>query len=274
MRLGANDYIQKEKFGEEFESWVNAFYSRPFALKELPSLIGYLHQAYLAESVPFIQARRLIDLFEATVRLLTSIILSEHASALKSLPEDYVRLRGLQRPTLGVHVSVLFEYLKQNDGRLVRSFDLKGLTDLRREFDALTAIRNSQFGHSSTLSSKQSSDVIDLNYPRVVRIINGISTLRSLELISVDGLGFDGQVYTLSGKLLKGENLHPQTAKRLSRTPAATDHVVLYDGSTVVQDLHPFVRIELNRSENLYVYSLFDQLTERGWKSWTVPTNM
>jgi CheY-like chemotaxis protein len=271
MRLGANYYIQKENFSEEFADWTASFYSRPYAIGELPSLLGYLHSSFLGENVPYIRARRLIDLFEATVRLLTSIIMAEESSVLGSTPEDYIRSKELQRLTLGVHVSLLFEYLKGRGGTLAKYLDIQGLISLRRDFDELTASRNNSFGHSATLSPMQAGDFTQTGYPKIVRILNGLGSMRVLELIFVDTLKYDGAGYTIQGKSLKGEHLHPWSASRGSLGPASSNHVIIHNGVTVTHDLDPFVQIEFNQNEQLYVYALYDQLTDRGWKLWTIP---
>jgi hypothetical protein len=53
--------------------------------------------------------------------------------------------------------------------------------------------------------------------------------------------------------------------------PASSNHVIIHNGVTVTHDLDPFVQIEFNQNEQLYVYALYDQLTDRGWKLWTIP---
>src|SRR5437763_2444590 len=79
MRLGADDYIRKEIFAAEFNERVKPRFNRPYAIEHFPSLVAYLFRVFEEEQQPFAKARRLIDVYENTIRLVSLMILAEQS---------------------------------------------------------------------------------------------------------------------------------------------------------------------------------------------------
>src|SRR5437763_9597617 len=79
MRLGADDYIRKEVFAAEFDERVRPRFNRPYAIEHFPSLVAYLFRVFEEEQQPFAKARRLIDVYENTIRLVSLMILAEQS---------------------------------------------------------------------------------------------------------------------------------------------------------------------------------------------------
>jgi hypothetical protein len=272
MRLGATNYIQKESFTDEFTQWSGNYYKEPYAISGYPSLVGYLYRSFEEEEVPYLKARRLVDLIEATERLLLCIVLGERCSQEKVEPEVLVRKLGLGRATLGDYVAVLFDQLKASPPALFSRFLIgPEIGHLREDLDQFTNCRNKKFGHSATLSPSQAEAVIAEFYPKALRVLNRLSFLRRCELLRVDSLQFDGEHYNLKGQLLKGHDLYFAVATRAVTAPARSGHIVMLKDGVLIADLDPFVRIRPVVADHIYRYELYDRLVERGMTHWAVP---
>src|SRR5271165_58070 len=57
VRLGADDYIQKEVFATEFLQRTEPRFARPYAIEYFPSLIAYLFRLFEEEQQEYTKAR-------------------------------------------------------------------------------------------------------------------------------------------------------------------------------------------------------------------------
>jgi hypothetical protein len=272
VRLGANDYIQKENFAEEFADRISRFYLEPFALRDMPSLIGHLYRAYSEERTPNVKASRLVDVFEATIRLVTCLLIAEISALEKRTISSVLVDLDLQRPTLGTYLGRMYEILNRGlhgpfSGMLASSELLRA----RRYGDALVACRNDKLGHSSTLSPAQAKQVVEIQHMNLVLFLNSVAPLRRFDLMRVECLHYDGAAYATDGQLLKGADLHFSTTTRVLSVPVASGHVVLLRDNCLVADCSPLIDIVPTASTLMYSYRLYDSVDRGTFRYWTVP---
>lgn len=272
VRLGASDYILKERFLEEFPSRMDQLRAEPFAITDMPSLIGHLFRAYRDEQNSNLKLSRLIDTFEAAVRLAVCLLLSERSWCQNRPVLDVIREKSLVKPTLGVYVAVLFEILKDKpEGALQGMLSSSEIMRGRRTFDELVKARNSYSGHSSTLSPAQAEQAARGSHSGLVHVLNLLAPLRRFELMRVDTFRYDGVVFTMDGQLLRGLDLHWLPTSRQIDRPVPSGHIVLIQGNTVVADCTPLIELAIPASNIMYSYRLFDSLSGLDCRYWTVP---
>lgn len=224
IRLGADDYIQKEAFVKEFLERAQPRFTRPYAIEHFPSLIAYLFRLFEGEQQEYAKARRLIDVYENTMRLLSLMIMAEQVpkaggASISSLLEQ----SNMGRPSLGHYVSFLFESIGSGwDGKLLTALRASDLARLRDDCDRLTKCRNEEFGHSTVISTQRAVQIVETFSKVLLRLLNAISFLRRFRLFVAHTLRYDGGSFTANGKLLCGSNLHHPTATLVLKM-AATD---------------------------------------------------
>jgi CheY-like chemotaxis protein len=261
IRLGASDYIQKESFEIDFHKRILPSYVRPYAIQTLPSLLGYLYRVYQEEQNPYLKARKMIDVYEFSIRLIALIVLSEISG---ESPKEKIRNasdKGLERAALGTFVSFLFEQLAGNaKGSFIEVARRSDLKDCRKWCDQLTKCRNENFGHSVTITASQGANILETMGPTLTIILNAISFLRRFELFLVESLKYDGSFFTGDGKVLRGDNLlHPSGAVKTDK-PVKTGEVVIFASGKFVVGLDPLVRIQPSGSGEQHAYAIYDKI--------------
>lgn len=266
VRLGANDYIQKEVFATEFLERAQPHFARPYAIEHFPSLIGYLFRLFEGEQQEYAKARRLIDVYESTVKLLSLLIMAERfpKSGEASIPSLLERL-NMGRPALGHYVSFLFESIRGEwDGRLLTALRMSDLARLRNDCDSLTKCRNEDFGHSTVISKHRALEIVEVFSGVLLHLLNTISFLRRFRLFVAHALGYDGTSFTANGKLLCGSNLHHPTATLVLKSAIPTGHATLVLEQEVVADVAPLIEVVTSTKGDWSVYKLYDKLGKNG----------
>jgi hypothetical protein len=272
VRLGANDYIQKENFAEEFADRIGGLFLEPFALRDMPSLIGHLYRAYSEERTPNAKASRLIDVFEATVRLITCLLVAELSVLEKRTVAAMLLDMDMLRPTLGTYLRRMYEILNRDlHGQFCGMLASSELLRARRYGDALVACRNDKLGHSSTLSPNQAAAVVESQHSNLVHFLNAVAPLRRFDLMRVDCLQYDGTAYSTDGQLLKGVDLHSATTTRVLSVPVPSGHVALLKDNCLLADCSPLIDIVSAPSTIVYSYRLYDSVDSGTFRYWTVP---
>lgn len=266
VRLGANDYIQKEVFTTEFVERAEPRFAKPYAIENFPSLIAYLYRVFEEEQQEYAKARRLIDVYESTVKLLSLMIMAEQfPKEDANLPLTLLEQWNMARPSLGHYVSFLFERMGGDwDGRLLTALRDSNLARLRTDCDSLTECRNEDFGHSTVISNHRAVEIVDTFSKTLLRLLNAISLLRRFRLFLPSTLGYDGVSFTVSGKSLRGSNLHHPSETLVLKTAVPTGHVILVADSQVVADLAMLVEVIASLKGDWHVYKLYDKLGKGG----------
>jgi CheY-like chemotaxis protein len=272
MRFGADDYIRKEIFAAEFEERVKPRFMQPYAVEHFPSLIAYLFRVFEEEQRPFAKAKRLIDVFENTIRLMSLMILAEHLQLSKTPASDVLQQLSLDRPSLGHYVRFLFDRINSDwNGMFLTMIRASDFKEQRKICNRLTECRNADFGHSVMISDARATELIEVHLKDLYRILNSMSWLRRFRFLVASALRFDGNSFAIEAKLLRGSNLHhASTALSLSHA-ITTDHIVAVDSSLTMIDLFPLVELASATSGEWQAYRLYDKLTKAGMEFDTIP---
>jgi CheY-like chemotaxis protein len=271
MRLGADDYLRKEMFDAEYTSRVLPRFDRPYAIELFPSLIAYLYKMFIEDSEPYSQARRLIDVFENTMRFLSLMILSEEISKANIPLCDLIEKVGLERPSLGSYVSFIFEQIRGTwGGELLTLLRASDLSKRRSDCDRLTNCRNSEFGHSAVMSRARAIEIVTTFAPVLVELLNTISSLRQFRLLVAEKLRYDGSVFSVDCKLLSGSNLHHKPITVQLHQPIPTEQVTAIKGASVIA-LHPLVDVVTVEAGDRQFYKIYDKLIGQKMEFETIP---
>jgi hypothetical protein len=260
-RLGADDYLRKEVFQNEFTGYVLPRFEKPYAIEHFPSLIAYLYKLFEEERQEYAQARRLIDVFENTMRLLALMILGEELPKRRISVSDLINEANMGRPSLGSYVAFVFDRLRSAwDGTLLALLRASDLHKRRADCDLLTKCRNDAFGHSVVMSKARANEIVMTFSNVLVQLLNAVSCIRQFRLMIVDGLLYDGASFTAEGKILSGSNLHhrPITMKFSKAVP--TGHVLAVGQASVI-DLDPLIGVIPAETGDWQVYRLYDKLS-------------
>jgi CheY-like chemotaxis protein len=272
IRLGAKDYIQKESFEADFRERIVPIYLKPYAIAEFPSLLGYLYRVYQEEKASYVRARKMIDVYEFSMRLLTLIVVSESSDNAAQDRLSKLADVGLSRASLGAYVSFLFDQIAgSSKGHFVAALRASDFKESRTLCDSLTKCRNENFGHSATISPIQAERVLEAMDGPLTKVLNAMACLRKFRFFLVENLRYDGIAFQADGKILSGDNLlHPSGSIKVG-TPLRTDEVVMLDSESFVVGLDPLVRIHASGSGEQHAYSLFDKTVGSSVRYATIP---
>jgi CheY-like chemotaxis protein len=266
VRLGADDYIQKEAFTTEFSECANSRFTTPYAIEYFPSLVSYLFRLFEEERQIYAKARRLIDVFENTVKLLSLMVMAEQSPRTGGTPiESLLNQWNMERPALGHYVSFLYTSIGGRwDGKLLTSLRASEFAGLRGDCDRLTKCRNEEFGHSTVVSAHEAAQVVERFSSTIRKMLNAVSFLRRFQLFAAESLSYDGTLFTANGKLLRGSNLHHSTGAVTLTIAVPTGHIVVVLDSTVVADLAPLIEVSTSSKGDWGVYKIYDKLGKNG----------
>jgi CheY-like chemotaxis protein len=261
MRLGASEYIQKESFEADFNKIILPKYQRPYAIQAFPSLLGHLYRVYQEEQNPYLKARKMIDVYEFSIRLMALIVLSEISGTSAEERMTAASDHGLERAALGTFVSFLFSQLAgKTRGPFIEAARTSELKENRKWCDQLTNCRNENFGHSVTITGPQATSLVREMDAPLTRILNSISFLRRFELFFVEALRYDGNLFAADGRSLRGDNLlHPSGVIKTEK-PVKTGEVAVLAAGKFVVGLDPLVRVQPLGSGEQQAYALYDKI--------------
>jgi len=272
IRLGASDYIQKEVFAADFLERARPRFARPYAIECYPSLLAYLFRLFEEEQQEYAKARRLLDVYENMVKLLSLMIMAEQLPKAGDPILVLLERWDVTRPSLGRYVSFLFESLGGGwNGRLLSALRESGLVRLRADCDRLTKCRNEEFGHSTVLSTSRAVEVVETFSELIIRLLNVVSFLRKFRPFVTQTLQYDGTSFAAKGKLLSGSNLHHPVVTMTLKQPVPTGHGIIIVGDVVTADLHPLIQIVASRTGNWDVYKIYDKLGKNGIEFDVIP---
>jgi CheY-like chemotaxis protein len=272
IRLGAMDYIQKESFQTDFRERIVPIYLKPYAIAEFPSLLGYLYRVYQEEKAFYVRARKMIDVYEFSIRLLTLIVVSESCENASQDKLSKLADVELSRASLGAYVSFLFDQIAGSSaGHFIAALRASDFKECRTLCDSLTKCRNESFGHSVTISAIQAEKVLEAMGGPLTKLLNAMACLRKFKFFLVESLRYDGTAFQADGKILSGDNLlHPSGNLKVGK-PLKTNEIVMLDSESVVVGLDPLVRIQASGSGEQHAYSLFDKIVGSSVRYATIP---
>jgi DNA-binding response OmpR family regulator len=272
LRLGADDYLQKEVFGTEFIERVQPRFTRPYAIEHFPSLIAYLFRLFEDEQQEYTKARRLVDVYENTIKLLSLIIIAEQTLKSAVPIPPLLEKWNLKRPALGSYVSFLFERLGGDwSGNFLAALRASDLSRLRADCDRLTACRNDDFGHSTVVSATRANEIVETFSKVLLRLLNTLSFLRQFRLFVAYALRYDGTSFAAEGRSLAGSNLHHPMATIMLKEAIATGDVVIVRGVMPLANLNPLVRINSSATGDSQVYKIYNKLGKNGIEFDSIP---
>lgn len=266
VRLGANDYIQKEVFTTEFAERAQPHFARPYAIEHLPSLIAYLFRLFEGEQQVYTKARRLIDVFENTVKLLSLMIMAEQFPKTGGAPiSSLLNQWNMERPALGHYVSFLYASIAGGwDGKLLTTLRTSDFSRLRDDCDRFTRCRNEEFGHSTVISVHRATEIVETFSKMLLRLLNAVSFLRRFQLFVAQTLGYNGVLFTANGRLLRGSNLHHPAVTLSLKMAIPTDHVVVLLDSATIADVDPLLGVTEPPKGDWSVYRIYDKVGKNG----------
>jgi CheY-like chemotaxis protein len=271
MRLGADDYVRKEVFHAEFTARVSPRFETPYAIEHFPSLIAYLYRVFKEEPQGYSQARRLIDVYENTMRLLSLMLLSEELGRRMIPVTNLLNDANLARPSLGSYVSFVFDRLRSTwAGDLLTLLRAGDLMKRRSDCDRLTNCRNTEFGHSVVISKGRAIEIVTTFANVLVALLNAVSSLRQFRLIVAEKLSYDGSIFIAECKLLSGSNLHHRPIVMELHKPIPTGHVLAIRGASLI-DLYPLVDVVTVEAGDRQFYKLYDKLNGHNMEFDVIP---
>lgn len=264
VRLGARDYIPKEQFEIDFRNRILPIYTAPYAISLYPSLLAYLYRVFKEEQNSYLRARKLMDVFEFTVRLLALCIVAELSGQWKKDKIQTVVDCGLGRAALGTNVSFVFETCAKNEkGRFLELLRASELSEHKQLCFDLTNCRNDNFAHTVTISEKQASQLCYQIEPPITKILNAVTFLRRTEFMAIESLDYDGTNFEIRVKSLRGDNLLPSSGIIKSQAPVPTGHVCVFFQNAFLLDLDPLIQIRPALSGNHFSYAIYDKQLDK-----------
>lgn len=263
VRLGARDYIPKENFESDFRDRILPIYSVPYAISSYPSLLGYLYRVFKEERNSYLRTRKLMDVFEFTIRMLALCIVADLSEQSKKDRTQAIVELGLGRASLGTNVAFVFEtWARSESGPFLEMVRQSELRDLKQSCFDLTNLRNENFGHTVTMTEHQASQLCNQIEPVITRILNSVSFLRRLEFLTIESLDYDGVDFEIRVKILRGDNLLPTSAAVKNQAPIPKGHMCIFFNNNFLLDLDPLLQIKTSPTSEHYSYVIYDKQLE------------
>lgn len=157
----------------------------------------------------YLKARRLVDVYENTIWLLCLIVMCEASKEQGGHLPSLLRSWKMERPSCGSYVAFLFDVIDGKwGGHFLPALRASDLPRLRKDCDDMTKCRNEEFGHSTVMRMHRASEVIQEFSSVLCRLLNAASFLRTFRLFLAQELRYDGNLFTATGRILQGSNLH------------------------------------------------------------------
>ena len=263
-RLGADDYIQKEVFATEFVELVQPRFAHPYAIEHFPSLIAYLFRLFEEEQQEQAKAKRLLDVYETTMRLLSLMIMAEQFPKAESPVPSLLKEWKMQKPSLGHYESFVFDSINGKwDGSLLNALRASDFAHRRQDCSSLTHCRN-QISHSTLISQHRAAEIVRDFSKVLICLLNAVSCLRRFRLFLALTLENHGTSWAANGKLLQGSNLHHPTATMVLKDPPLTRHVTIITDTAVIADVGVLIEVVMSQKGDWDVYKVYNKLDENG----------
>jgi len=227
MRLGADDYIQKNNIEKELLSRIIALLDNKVVdigksgANELPSLFAIPLQRYLASTSPPSRLKRLIEFYELGLRSCGIIGCCELNNISNKYIPNFIAFKILQGPSMGDWVELcqlLQKELDKESGfkRLYSCFDC-GITD------SLIRLRN-DISHGIEPSIKGADAELDKWSVEINNLITRLLQTKTIDFIIPSSLNYDGDNFQIVGHKMIGCSTSLPGFKIESKIPIVSGH--------------------------------------------------
>ncbi|MBI4318073.1 MAG: response regulator [Chloroflexi bacterium] len=211
LRLGAKDYVTKEKADLELRQRVDAVLNvalteiREYAVTSAPTPLALSYKRYLNVNTPQLRLRRLIDFYEYCLRLCCVIGICEirqHCSANPDVPRLPARL--LRSPSIGTWNEIRQTLAK----RLPRE---TAFFQLHNSFDndvvaQMIRTRNDVF-HGGDPSARTAQQFLAENDSHSCVLLSKLRQNVRFQLVQTSHLKYDGVNHLVEGHSLVGDDV-------------------------------------------------------------------
>ena len=266
LRLGASDYVTKDKVEEELLDRIHTLIENTIrvadksALSSFPTPIALAYKRYLNSISPADQLRKLIEFYDASLKLCSIIGICElnyFTTDLVFTPDIVSSL--LSKPSMGTWNklrNIIAKKLLENSCfyYLNRIFDNK-------KINALIEARNNM-AHGAGPSEKAAENQVLLWIPELKRFIKQFWQTINFQILIPSNLHFDGKYFTVTGNEIKGDSVSLPLFSFNTSEAVVCDKVYLYSRGSKIElvCLHPFVIGEPAMEPNNWRVFIYDTL--------------
>jgi CheY-like chemotaxis protein len=266
MRLGANDYVEKENVEKELLIQIMKIINQKkdtiynFAVSSFPSPMALCINRYKNANDDLARLHRLIEFYDCCLRfscflgLMELNIQKENVNLPERLLESF--LRG---PSLGNWNQMRIEISKLLNKKSVffqinKSIPTETIT-------SIIQIRN-DIAHVTEPSSRLAKEHLCILEPLINSTIEKIWISLSFGCIHIDGQRFNGANFQIYGQKLIGDSSSLSSVSINSSIPLITDHVYLINNCKnedyACIDLHPFIISYLGLEPSSWEILMYD----------------
>jgi CheY-like chemotaxis protein len=270
LRLGAKDYVTKDKVQDEFLQRVCAVLEEStreienYVTTSFPTPLALPYKRYLNATTPTSQLRRLIEFYESSLRLCCIVGVCELGfSAGKEVDSSQWASSLVRGPSMGTWNGIrraLAKQLQEDSAffQLHYSFDNKAVNSIIR-------LRN-DIAHGTAPSRRIAQEHLDKWKPQLQMLVSKIWRNLSLQIFLPLNLHFDGTEFQVRGHALVGDSIAlPKFTVKTSQPVICDQPYLLTEGVAGGQwiNLFPFISIESAVEPNAWQVLIFGGLTDR-----------
>jgi hypothetical protein len=135
----------------------------------------------------------------------------------------------------------------------------------------MTKCRNDEFGHSAVIPAHRASEITRDFSTVLLLLLNAISFFRRFRLFVSHTLRYDGTLFTASGRLLQGSNLHHPAATLPLNLAIPTGHAIVVFETVVIADVSPLVEVIPAQKGDWDVYKIYSKVARNGLEFDVIP---
>jgi DNA-binding response OmpR family regulator len=269
LRLGIEDYVRKEEVERELVSRIQEILAKDDQrletelLESGAAMIAIPLKRYLAAATPTERLHRMLELYEAILRLGAFLALGERRAAGSDGDSvDDLSVGGLVAPAMGSwnHVRVTIskslpdQFLTRRYGGALRS----QLTD------QMIKVRN-DLAHGGEPSAVVAQELLDELQPGLRSTLAALRRM-PLTIVVPQAMRFDGARFSVDGVATRGDSPAFPAIQLESSGPVATGRACAAGaGEGKLIDLHPLIVATEGREPGTWQVCLFDGI--RGARS-------
>lgn len=265
LRLGVEDYVRKEEVERELLSRIQNVLAKDGRrvegqlLDSAPALIAIPLKRYLAAAAPAEKLHRMLELYEATLRLGAFLALGERrAKGPDSDQPNDVSIAALVAPAMGSWNQVRVVVAKSADALLTRRYG--GCLNPQLT-DRMVKVRNN-LAHGGEPSAVVAQELLEELQPGLRTTLTALGRT-PLTLIAPQAMGFDGDRFHVDGVEMRGDSPAFPTLRLESSRPVTTGRTyAASDGDATLIDLHPLVIATAGRAPGAWQLCLFDGIRD------------
>lgn len=271
LRLGAKDFVTKDKVQDEFLRRVRALLKESageidsHVTKSFPTPLALPYSRYLNTTAPVSQLRRLVEFYESSLRLSCIVGICElgASSNTGTDPPDWGTAL-LYHPSMGAWNRIrraLAEQLGQNSAffQIHNSFYNKSI-------DSVIELRN-EISHGGEPSKRFAQEQLNKWEPQLRSFVSRLWHNMRLRFFLPLSLQFSGSEYQVQGYALIGDSvaLHKLSVKTTKPIICEQPHLITEANSVDAQwvNLFPFISVEPALEPNAWQILVFDSLAVR-----------